>query len=261
MFKVTRYPHGTFSWADCSSTNAPAARQFYLDIMGWEADDQPIGEGMIYTLFNKDGETVAGLSQLPPNMGEMPSAWNQYVTVDDIDAIPDRVRQLGGKVIEEPFDVMENGRMMLLQDPEGAFLALWQAKKHIGASLVNTTGAMCWNELATRDVDRAQQFYGGLLGWTFTKLADSDYYIILNNGRSNGGMLPMDANWGDLPPHWMVYFSVDDLDALIPKIEASGGKVHVAPTDIPSGRFAVIADPTGAVITLIKPSQIDPWVE
>lgn len=262
MFTVSKYPHGALSWADCSSTDAAKATPFYAELMGWEMEHLPIGEGMIYTMYKQDGHDVAAISQMPPGM-EMPSVWNTYITVEDVDAMPEKVRALGGTVISEPFDVFSNGRMMLIKDPTGAFVSLWQAKSHIGAGLVNTPGAMTWNELSTREPQKAIEFYSALVGWTFETGQMPGYHFIRNsnhNGRMNGGMIEMNEEWGDLPPHWMVYFSVKDIEAATEKVKALGGQVNTPISDAPgTGRFAVISDPAGAHSTLIQLEQPQPW--
>lgn len=263
MYKVTKYPQGTFSWADQVSTDTTKAKAFFTALLGWEADDVPMGDGTFYTMFKKDGENVAGLGPMQAEMQAqgIPSHWNSYVSVDDVDAMVAKIKEHGGTVVAEPFDVFDSGRMLMLQDPSGANLGLWQPKNHIGASLVNTHGAMSWNELATRDLDKAKAFFNALLGWEIEKMDGMDYYVIKNKGRMNGGMLPMTEEWGEMPSHWMVYFSVEDVNASAKKVEELGGKVHVPVTEIEAGHFCVIADPTGGVCTLLQPSAIDPWTE
>ncbi|MBZ0303846.1 MAG: VOC family protein [Anaerolineae bacterium] len=258
MFTVTKYPHGTFSWADCGSTDPAKSKAFYSALMGWSAEDLPLGDNMFYTMFKQDGLNVAGLG--PLMMEGMPSVWSSYVNVDSADAIAARVKELGGTVLMEPMDVFDSGRMMMLQDPTGAVVGVWQAKNHIGSSLVNTPGAMTWNELTTRDVDKAKDFYTKLFGWQASVDPASGYVTFLNNGRPNGGVMLMDANWGDMPPVWTAYFSVADIDATIAKVEPNGGKVILGKTkagDI--GAFAVIADPTGAVCTFMQLKEPQPW--
>ncbi len=262
MFKVTKYPHGTFCWADCMSTDAARAKAFYEAVMGWTSEDRPIGQGMVYTMFHHDGEAVAGLSQMSPEMiaRGVPSFWSNYISVDDVDALPEKVRELGGTVVAEPFDVMGEGRMMSIQDSTGAAVAFWQAVNHIGTSLVNTPGAMTWNELATRDVEKAKEFYGGLFGWTFGVDEASGYTYFLNKGRMNGGLLQMNEEWGEMPPAWMVYFSVADLDKTVELAQANGGNVVMPRMEAPgTGYFALIADPAGAVATYMQLNAPDPW--
>jgi predicted enzyme related to lactoylglutathione lyase len=263
MFKVTKYPHGTFSWADCNSTNSEKAKKFYMDLMDWEANDMPLGEGLFYTMLTKDGETVTAVSPMMAEMQQqgIPSHWSSYITVDDVDALVDKVAELGGKVMAPPFDVFDSGRMMVIQDPSGANVGLWQAQNHIGASLVNTPGAMGWNELLSNDRAKAMEFYKGLLGWEYQKDPNQDYYMILNNGRMNGGMMQITKEMGDMPSYWMVYFNVADIDAAVKKVEALGGTIHMRREAPGVGPFAIIGDPTGAVMTIIQLEEPQPWTE
>lgn len=262
MFKVTKYPHGTFSWADLASTDAPASKKFYSELMGWAVRDIPIGEGQVYTMFEHDGETVCAMSEMQAEMQSqgIPSHWTSYITVDDVDAMVPKIKELGGQVMVDPMDVFEEGRMLVLTDPEGAVVALWQAKNHIGARLVNTPGAMSWNELSTRNPKQAMDFYGKLLGWEFQKMEGMDYHTFTNKGRMNGGVLEMDENFAGIPANWGVYFSVEDIDKTVNKAPELGGKIVIPTVDAQNMRFSVIADPTGAVCTFIQ-MEPEPWTE
>lgn len=262
MFKVKQYPHGTFSWADLASTDASKSREFYTKLMGWGTVDIPMGDGTVYTMLTLDGANVTGMSQMQAEMASagVPSHWNNYVTVDDVDAMATKVKQLGGTVIAEPFDVSDNGRMMVLQDPGGAMLSLWQAKNQIGAEIVNTPGAMSWNELATRDIGKVRDFYTGLFGWDIQKDEEQNYHYILNNGRMNGGINVMDANYGEMPSVWTTFFSVADVDATASKAQSLGGNLMMPVIDAgDTGRLAIVADPTGAVCTFIQLKQPEAW--
>ncbi len=259
---VSSYPHGTFCWAEISSTDIQKSLTFYTGLFGWEIEETPTPYGPYYSL-HIDGKYVAGASAMMPDMQAqgVPSHWENHVAVDDVEAMVDKVKAAGGTVLVEPFDVLDVGRMLMLRDPQGATLTLWQAKSHIGASLVNYNGAMSWNELSTRDAAGAKKFYSDLFGWEF-EATDTGYITFKNNGRMNGGMLEMDESYGDIPPHWIVYFTVADLDASLKQVEELGGKVHVPKTALGEmpGHFAVVADPTGAVCTLTT-IPTEPWVE
>lgn len=155
----------------------------------------------------------------------------------------------------EAFDVMEFGRMAVIQDPSGAVVGAWQPKAHIGASLANVPGSLSWNELATRDTQAAEKFYTGVFGWNAQTqdMGGSNYTMFSVGDRLNGGMMAMNEQWGDAPPHWMVYFAVADCDASAATAKAQGGRLMVEPMDIPEiGRMAVVQDPQGAVFTIIK---------
>ncbi|NJN96999.1 MAG: VOC family protein [Anaerolineales bacterium] len=255
MTEMTAYTPGTFCWIDLNTSDAAAAKKFYSELMGWQMVDLPMGPDMTYTMFQVDGKDVAGMSQQGPDEQGIPPHWNSYVSVANVEEIATRAKSLGGTVLAEPFDVMDSGRMVVIQDPTGAVVAGWQPQQHIGARLVNEPGALCWNELATRDSQNSSDFYTQLFGWTAqTQPMGETNYTVFNNGDNmNAGMIEMTAEWGDIPPHWMVYLTVTDCDASAEKVTALGGKVLVPPTDIPNmGRFAVVQDPQGAVFSFIK---------
>ena len=267
MYKVTKYPHGTFSWTDLTSTDAEASKNFLTSLFGWSHVDIPVGEGMVYTMYSLDGETVAASNQMGEGMYPpgTPSHWNNYISVDDVDALVPRIEELGGKVMAGPFDIFDSGRMVALIDPVGAPVSLWQPRSHIGASLVNCPGAMAWNEHATPDSEASQAFYGGLLGWEFAPEGPPGYMLIRNNGRNNGGILQMTDEWklpdgNYMPAHWNVYFSVADIDAAVEQVSALGGEAMYETMDAGDvGRFRIVREPAGAIFTLIQLSEPEPW--
>lgn len=175
----------------------------------------------------------------------------------DVDATAQRAQELGATVHAPPFDVMTAGRMSVIQDPQGAFFMLWQARDNIGAALVNAPGSFSWNELASPDLDASASFYGQLFGWTFSPMENSptEYRVIMNGDRSNGGIRPL-APPG-VPPHWLVYFVVDDIDAGVAKAVELGGSTLFGPDDIGIAKIAVVQDPQGAVFALYA-GQLEP---
>ena len=262
MFKVDKYPHGLFSWADGSSTDAAKSKAFYTTLMGWTFDDIPMGDGQFYTMFKYDGEYICGIAQMQAEMQAqgIPSHWSSYVNVDDADAIASKVTGLGGTVLVEPMDVFESGRMAFLQDPTGAQVGLWQPKQHKGAGLVNTPGAMTWNELTTTDVPAAKDFYAGLFGWTYDKMPDMEYYVVMNGKRPNGGIMPTPEAMAGMPPVWTVYFSVADIEKTVKTAKSAGGKVMGGVMDAGDiGRMAVITDPTGMAAMFMQSKNPQPW--
>ena len=258
MYTVTKYPHGTFNWAENSSTDPDLAIVFYMDLFGWDKYEIPIDEHNTYTMFQHQGENVAALSGMLPE--GVPSLWFNYVTVDDVDALAQVVTDNGGTISYGPWDVFDSRRLLHIADPEGAHLGLWQPKQHIGAGIVNTIGAMCWNELLTRDADTAKAFYSAVLGWEY--YGDEHYIHISNRGRNNGGMMQMDENFGQMPPMWMPYFHVTDIDAAMKRVEELGGRVVTQKMEaLDSAWFTVIEDPAGAVFYIIQLEKADPWEE
>jgi uncharacterized protein len=255
MGERTQYTPGTFSWTDLNTTDQDAAKAFYSALFGWEITDMPVGEDAVYSMAAIDGKWVGAISPQPQQQRDagVPSAWNSYVTVTDADEAAARATELGATVHAPPFDVMDAGRMAVVQDPQGAWFLLWQPKDHIGAGLVNAPGALAWNELGSPDVDGSAAFYGDLLGWTTLPMegADPPYLVVSNSdGHSNGGIRPP-APPGT-PPFWLVYFGSADLDASLAKVSELGGKVLVGNTDIGIAKIAVVQDGQGAVFALYE---------
>jgi predicted enzyme related to lactoylglutathione lyase len=246
MGERTSHPAGTFSWVDLGTSDADGAKAFYGGLLGWDFEDVPVPDSPPYSMASIGGRTVAALYGKRDE--QAPSAWLSYVTVEDADATAARAAELGGTVISEPFDVMEAGRMAVLQDPMGAVFAIWQPRASIGAQLVNDVGALCLNQLNTSDPGAAQAFYGDLFGWTFRGVASGPqaYWGITNGERLNGGMMESE------PPSWLAYFTSADVDASAAKVTELGGKVIVAPSPVPGGRIAVAADPQGAVFAFVE---------
>ncbi|XXF79461.1 VOC family protein [Myxococcaceae bacterium GXIMD 01537] len=254
MPKMTGFKKGMFCWSDLSTTDVPAAKRFYTELFGWNYADVPVGEGHVYSMAQVGGDQVAALSGMLPEMTAqgMPPHWSAYIWVEDIDAHAKQVEALGGKLVAPPFDIMDAGRMCVLQDPTGALLSLWQPKRHGGASVMGEPGALVWVELGSPDTERAQAFYSKLLGWKpkTQQMGDMRYTQFLVGDNGVAGMMQTPPGQ---PPHWLVYFAVKDCDAIVALATKLGGKVHVPPSDIPdTGRFSVMQDPQGAFFGIIK---------
>jgi hypothetical protein len=256
--EVGKHTPGTFCWVELGTTDQPAAKKFYSDLFGWSVNDLPIGPDSFYTMLQLRGKDVAALCQLNPEQlaQGIPPHWLLYIAVESADEAAKAVIAAGGKTMMEPFDVFDAGRMTVAQDPAGATFGIWQARKHIGSQINNETNTFCWGELATRDTAAATAFYGQVFGWK-AKTGDPTYTEFHLGDQPFGGMLTMTPEMGDAPPHWAPYFAVNDCDATAEKAKSLGASMCVPPQDIPNvGRFAVIADPQGAVFSIIKLTQL-----
>jgi uncharacterized protein len=250
----TSYAQGTPNWVDLQTTDQPAAKAFYAGLFGWTYDDQPMGEGAVYSMAKLGDQDVAAIAPQSPELkaAGVPPMWNTYIAVDSADDTAAKVEAAGGQVAMPPFDVMDAGRMTFVTDPSGAAVAFWQANQHIGASLVNESGTLTWNELITTD-PAAAKFYEQVLGVTTSTMdMGTGAYTLFHVGdQMVGGSTPPPME--GVPNHWHVYFAVDDADATAAKATELGGSVMVAPFDSPVGRMAVLTDPQGAVFSIIKP--------
>ena len=245
---------GMPNWVDLASPDLEGSRAFYSGLFGWKpmVSSQPEAGG--YTNFTLDGKAVAGLG--PILAPDQPPAWTTYIESENADETAALVEKAGGRILMQPMDVMEYGRMAIFQDPTGAAFATWQPGTHPGVELINVPGSMTWNELATRDTQGAKTFYGEVFNWDAEESPmGSIAYTTWKMGEQEiAGMMSMVGDeWpADLPPHWMTYFAVTDTDAVANQASQLGGSISVAPTDLPVGRFAVLSDPQGAFFSVIK---------
>lgn len=119
------------------------------------------------------------------------------------------------------------------------------------------TGDICWNELCTPNAKAAKDFYGKVFGWKFEDhdSGDTPYSMIKSNGKEFGGIWSIPKNMeNQIPPHWMAYILVENLEEALGKAETNGATTMKPPTTAGDmGRFAIIADPTGAHIALWQP--------
>jgi uncharacterized protein len=271
------YIPGVPCWVDTSQPDPEAAVDFYSGVFGWEFEDvmPPDAPGKYFEGRIRGG-AVAAVGSLPE--GAPPRAmWNTYVWVDSADETASKVKDAGGSVVMEPFDVMKAGRMAVFTDREGAAISVWQANEHKGARIVNEHGSLNFNDLNTRDVDGAKAFYGavfgwetlalggGFLGWTLPGYGD---YLERGNPDMRKQMAELEAPTGfedvvasiipipddqpDTPAHWGLTFAVDDADEIAKRATELGGTVIVPPMDAPWVRLTVIADPQGATFTASK---------
>jgi uncharacterized protein len=252
MSERSKYAPGTFCWTDLATTDQDAAKQFYSALFGWSAVDNPVGEGVVYSMMQIDGKDVGAISPQPPQQAEagVPPLWNSYISVDSADATADAAQKLGATVHAPAFDVMDVGRMAVIQDPQGAFFMPWEPKSHRGASLVNAPGALTWNELASVDPEASAQFYSELFGWKVEPFEGMQMpYLGIQNaeGHSNGGIR---AAMENEPSYWLVYFGTADADAETARATELGATTLVPATDIGVGKIAVLQDPQGAVFAL-----------
>ena len=257
MAETPKHEPGTFCWVELGSSDQNAARTFYTALFGWDTEDIPMGENSTYTMFHKGGKYTAALYQVDPQQpNAAPNCWGVYVAVDSADAGTEKARELGALVLAEPFDVFDAGRMSVLQDPAGAVFSLWQARGHQGVLLRSEHGTLCWNELLTLDTGVAAAFYRELFGWTAHEQEmpppTGRYTSFMLGEAPTGGMMKIQPEWGEVPPHWATYFSVDDCDATVATALELGATPMGPAMEVEGvGRFAWLADPQGATFAVI----------
>ena len=257
MADPKRWARGEFCWYELGTRNLEAAKRFYSGLFGWSAREVPMGPDDTYTMLEIGGRVVGGAYVLKGAAYEgVPAHWLAYVATDALDADAARALSLGGTAIVGPLDVPGVGRIVMIRDPQGAVVAMFQEGGNPGAARFDgIPGGFCWTELAARDAVAAVAFYTGVFGWGTEKLDTGrvPYTQWRVGDRLVGGMMAIPPEWSGVPPHWMSYVSVRDCDAVAAQAEALGGRIVVPPQDVENvGRFAVLSDHEGAVLAVLK---------
>src|SRR3954464_13430602 len=186
------YIPGVPCWIDTSQPDPEAATTFYSGLFGWDFEDvMPPGAPGKYFIGRIRGGDVAAVGSQPEG-GPPMAVWNTYIWVEDADEAASKVQGSGGRVVVEPFDVMDAGRMAVFADPEGATFCVWQAKEHKGARIVNEPGSLNFNSLNSRDPQGAKAFYGSVFGWETLSLGSAAMWRLSGYGdfldRSDPGL-------------------------------------------------------------------------
>ncbi len=242
------------AWIDLSSADPEGSRNFYTQLLGWDIQVNPDPQYGGYAMAQDAGVGLAGVGpKMDPNA---PTAWNLYIGTDDAAALAQRVTDNGGKVVMAPFDVGDQGKMTVFQDPSGAFISAWQASGMRGF-VSHQPGAFDWGELNARNVASVLPFYEKVFGWRVKEGRDvgpdqPPYNEFQLEGESILGaweinpMVP-----ADVPSYWQIYFSVDEVDLATALAIKLGARETVAPRDMPGGRFSIMIDPQGASFGLL----------
>ncbi len=250
--KVMDHPAGTPCWFDLASDDHEQAKRFYSGLFGWEFSPSSREFNHYSTASLGDVET-AGILQRPKD-AVAPASWAVYFATTDIARSIEKVTAAGGGVLLPPLHVEPAGDMAICRDAGGAAFGLWQPQMHRGFGSIGTPGSMAWCEVNTRDASAVKDFYEAVLGLKGERMdAPGMHYYTLGDGRPRCGILQMTEEWGDMPPHWMVYFAVEDTDASAQKAKALGGEVAHGPFDTPFGRMAVLKDAGGVPFSIVKP--------
>jgi predicted enzyme related to lactoylglutathione lyase len=253
----TAWASGTPCWVDLGVPDIPKASAFYAALFGWEVQPGPPEAGG-YTVCLAGGRQVAGIGPYMGPPGARP-VWTTYLATGDANDTARKITAADGKLVMQPMDVMDLGRMAIAADPGGAAFGLWEARQHTGFQRANEPGSVSWNENLSRDYDRNKAFYQAVFGYEFGDIGAGLRYSTLKIGGTEvGGIGEIGASSaGEVPAHWSVYFTVEDTDAAVARAGSLGGTTQRPAWDSPYGRMAVVADDQGASFTLISADPAD----
>jgi uncharacterized protein len=247
---------GTPNWLDLATPDVEAASTFYGTLFGWQFESVgPQGGG--YGFFRLNGKAVGACGPLPEETGR--PAWTPYFHTRDADITEKTVEQAGGGVRAAPMDIFDSGRMAQFTDPGGARFAVWQPRELRGLEAVNDPGTLCWTELHVGDPAAARAFYDSVFDWDFQEMPMGDFtYTVVSPHEGGedaafGGIMPLSEG---ASPRWVPYINVADCDAAVARTqELDGSVVRPAETAEGIGRMARLADPFGAVFSVITPTS------
>jgi len=259
---MTTVDHGRFVWYELLTTDVEGAIAFYTEVVGWKT--QP-WEGAEYTMWVAEQGPLGGLAKLPDAAKQMgaPPYWQANVEVANVDETIAKVKALGGKLHHGPEDVPTVGRFAVIADPQGAVIAVFTPASAMTSHDVSKQGEFSWHELYTTDHEAAFEFYRQIAGWE--RLGEVDmgprgkYLLWGRGGKQLGGMMTTPPGMKtpdgrDVPPAWMYYVTVTDLDGALARAKGKGARVLNGPMEVPGGqRIVQLMDPQGAAFALVTP--------
>jgi uncharacterized protein len=255
MGELSAYPVGTPCWVELAAAQRESALGFYHDLFGWDYEVMTARFDHSFAMLR--GHPVASIRQRAE--GERAMGWMTYLLVADLDAAVHLVHELGGTVVATPVDLGDLARTATVVDVTGAVFGLWQPGRHPGTRLDEGPGTVAFNEVGTLDVSSARAFYQELFGYEAhdTSAADFEHVELRAGGRTVAALYELGNEMlADIPPSWMTYFAVADVDTTIEITERRGGQLAGAPLDTEFGRMASLRDPEGSIFSVIAFNSI-----
>lgn len=243
------YRNQAFCWHGIISTDVEKAKAFYSEVLGWKVQTAKMGDEDS-TMFAAGGVPRAHLSG--PQMPGVPSHWDNYLRVANVDASTTAAKANGGQVIVPPTDIPP-GRFSVVASPSGALLSLFHEADEAGAQDAPAgPGAIHWTELNSGDLKADLAWLSAALGITAEAfpMPSGEYFILKGDGGQLGGAMqsPMPGSF------WLSWVQVDDVDATLGRVQRLGGQALTGLMNVEGvGRMAVVQDSTGGAFGIITP--------
>ena len=247
------YETNRFCWHGLITSDMDKATSFYPEVLGWKAEAMEMG-GEKALMFVAGGVPLAHYS--PPQTEGVPPHWANYLRVDDVDASTIKAVDAGGAQVVPPTDIPP-GRFSVVTSPSGAAICLFHEADPSSEHHPGGVGGVHWTELHSKDIDKDLTWLKSVFGFETGEMPmpnGAKYYLLNHDGKQRGGA--MAAQMEQAPSMWLSWFSVDNCDNAMGRVESHGGKVLSPAMDMEGvGRMAVVADDTGAVFGVIQPSN------
>lgn len=246
---------GQFVWSDLVTDDMATAKRFYGGLFGWQFEDVP-GDPVVYSVIRHLGVPIGGIAPIDDDDLNVASArWLSLMSVEDVDAAVDRVREAGGRVDREPWDNPTRGRLAVVTDPQGATVAFVRSRGGDPPNLEASdlvSGRWMWIELWARDAMAAITLYQSVAGYGIEStevFASPEYRVLTRDGRPRAGVNQIP--WPEVQPNWLPYIKVDDPAAVARRARDLGGSVLIPPLpEVRNGSVALLLDPTGAAFAI-----------
>lgn len=243
---------GKIVWHDLLTDDVNSVKSFYSGLFSWKFDNGGDPEA-IYTTILFNGNAIGGIIHLEKKDDETnyASQWMEYISVEDVDGVFQKVIKQNCKVFREPFDIMNRGRIAVFADTRGALIAIVNSSTGDPDDVEVEYNNWFWNELWTDDLNNSVDFYKSLFNYTLEEYktrSDNDYVILRTKEKRRAGVLKIP--YDDVKPNWLPYVAVKDVKEVENKVKELGGEILVASEDIIGNDAAILADPSGAVFTI-----------
>jgi predicted enzyme related to lactoylglutathione lyase len=244
---------GKFVWFDLATEDPAAARDFYRAVFGWKFLEVSGAPGTYALILNESGKVGGMLAHARPSGASVGARWLSLISVPDVEKAARLARDAGATVLVEPHRVPGRGTHAVLRDPQGAVFGLLATEGGDPADTPVEEGDVFWLDLFTPEPARAAAFYAALAGYEVDvgQVAGRPRTLLSSRGIARAGIARMDP--GPARPQWLPYFLVEDVAATLERAQAAGGRVVLPPrADILEGNVAVIADPQGAALGIVR---------
>ena len=260
-----KYRNGTPCWVDLATTDLVGAKAFYAGLFGWEYADEEMGEmGIgVYSMAMLAGSAAVAIYESGPGQIRPDGAakWNVYVSVDDLDAVVERVTANGGAVLAGSRDVDRAGRVAVIADPTGCATTLWEPGEFAGCGVMSAAGAFAWTEHLSTDRAASVRFLEEVIGVqtaTAGEEQSAPYSTLLVGDKEVGGIMQMPDPMIEegVASEWYVYFQVGGFDESAAHVQRHGGRLMAEPEEIAGfGRMVAARDPQGAGFCIVEPEM------
>lgn len=241
---------GTIVWRELHAESVEEAQSFYSALFGWDVDEQDMGEMGNYTIFKQGEKMVAGVMKKPNP--QAPPHWLDYIYTEDLDDTLNAIREAGGEVLMEAFEITDMGHAAIAADPTGAVFAPYEPTwEEAPSGETPADHTFCWTQVNSTDLEASAGFFAEVFNWTRSDLPGEMKVVAMNAGDVSIMSIAQMPDDSEAPSHFIDYVAVSDVGEYHEKATGLGARGFVGPTEIPGmGTFSVLGDRDGAAIAL-----------